>query len=65
MDVNDNPAPGGDLITGVDGQTVNSIVELAAYIKTKNINDIVILTILRDGQVMNVQATLDSWPEIS
>jgi S1-C subfamily serine protease len=63
MDVNNNPAPGGDLITGVDGQPVNSIVELAAYIKTKNVNDIVILTILRDGQVMNVQATLDSWPE--
>jgi S1-C subfamily serine protease len=65
VDIMDNVTPGGDLITGVDGQPVNSVIELATYIKTKNVDDTITLTILRDGQLMNVQAILDSWPATS
>jgi S1-C subfamily serine protease len=63
IDIYDNPIPGGDLITAVDGNSVNSVIELATYIKTKSVGDTITLTTLRNGEVINILATLASWPE--
>jgi S1-C subfamily serine protease len=53
---------GGDVITAVDGKAVTSVDDLSAYISTKSVGDKVSLTILRNGQSITVQVTLDAWP---
>ena len=53
---------GGDVITAVDGKAVTSVDDLSAYISTKLVGDKVSLTILRNGQSITVQVTLDAWP---
>jgi S1-C subfamily serine protease len=53
---------GGDVITAVDGKSVASVEDLSAYISTKSVGDKVSLTVLRNGQSITVQVTLDAWP---
>lgn len=54
---------GGDLIIAVDGQQVRSFSELLSYlINYRSPGDTVTLTILRSGQQMEVQLTLESRP---
>ena len=53
---------GGDVITAVDGKAVASVDDLSAYISTKPVGDTVSLTILRNGQSITVQVTLEAWP---
>ena len=53
---------GGDVITAVDGKAVSSVEDLSAYISTKSVGDNVSLTVLRNGQSITVQVTLDAWP---
>ncbi len=53
---------GGDVITAVDGKSVASVEDLSAYISTKSVRDKVSLTVLRNGQSITVQVTLDAWP---
>jgi S1-C subfamily serine protease len=53
---------GGDVITAIDGKTVNSITELSTYVKSKNVGDVVTLSVLRDGSTVNVQVTLGVRP---
>jgi len=53
---------GGDVITAVDGKSVASIADLSAYISTKLVGDKVSLAILRNGQSITIQVTLDAWP---
>jgi len=55
-------AAGGDVITAVDGKSVASVEDLSAYISTKSVGDKVSLTVLRNGQSITVQVTLDAWP---
>jgi len=52
------PGTGGDVITGVDGQTITTIEQLSTYIATKNVGDTVNLTILRGTQTLTVSVTL-------
>ena len=54
---------GGDIIIGVEGLTLDSFYELQVYL-TRNTQpgDIVTLTIIRDGDVMDVDFTLGSRP---
>jgi len=61
-DSNGYPTTGGDVITAIDGQTVKSISQLSTYVSTKKVGDIVNLTILRAGQNISIQATLQAWP---
>ena len=55
-------AAGGDVITTVDGQPVTGITQLLAYIGTKNVSDTIKITVLRGGQTINVQVTLQERP---
>ena len=54
---------GGDIIIGVEGLTLDSFYELQVYL-TRNTKpgDTVTLTIIRDGDVMDVEFTLGSRP---
>ena len=53
---------GGDVIIAVDGKAIASVEDLSAYISSKSVGDKVSLTILRNGQSITVQVTLDAWP---
>jgi S1-C subfamily serine protease len=53
---------GGDIIIAVDGKAIASVEDLSAYISSKSVGDKVSLTILRNGQSITVQVTLDAWP---
>ena len=54
---------GGDVITAIDGQPVNTFDELLSYLTTnKSPGDTAVLTILRDGQPMDVTITLGTRP---
>jgi S1-C subfamily serine protease len=53
---------GGDVITSVDGQSVSSIHQLAAYIDTKKVGDTVDLSVLRGKDTTTIKATLGEWP---
>jgi 2-alkenal reductase len=54
---------GGDVITAIDGQPVVTFDDLLGYLTTnKSPGDTVVLTILRDGQTMEVTVTLGTRP---
>ncbi len=53
----------GDVIQTVDGQTVDSVVELQDAIMFKSIGQVVTLGIIRDGQPVIVEVLLGSRPD--
>jgi S1-C subfamily serine protease len=54
---------GGDIITAIDGHAVVRIEDLISYIEEhKFVGDNVILTIYRDGQTLDLNATLQGRP---
>jgi 2-alkenal reductase len=54
---------GGDLITAFDGQPVSTFDELLSYLLTsKSPGDTVTLTVLRDGQSVDITVTLGERP---
>jgi len=54
---------GGDLITAFDGKPVSTFESLLSYLLTsKSPGDTVVLTILRDGQSMDIPVTLGARP---
>lgn len=54
---------GGDLITAIDGRPVRNFDDLLSYLITnKSPDDNVVLTVLRDGQPVDVTITLDTRP---
>ncbi len=62
LDTNGAPAPGGDIITAVDGNAVSSVPDISNYINTKNVGDNITLSVLRNGSNTDVQVTLGTWP---
>jgi S1-C subfamily serine protease len=62
LDTDGNAAPGGDVITAADGNSVKTVQELSNYFNTKNVGDTVTLSIIRQGSTMDVKVTLGSWP---
>ena len=50
---------GGDVIIGIDNQTVNSVSDITDYLKNKKEGDIVKLKILRDNEMTNVPVKLE------
>ena len=54
---------GGDVITSVDGQPVSSADQLTDYVESKRAGDQVTLTLLREGKPLDLQVTLEDWPE--
>lgn len=53
----------GDIITAVDGRAVSSVDEISRYLETKRPGDQVTLTVLQDGETVQLKVTLGSWPE--
>lgn len=52
----------GDIILAIDDQQVGSVEQLTAYLQTRRPGDTVTLTIVRDGQRMNLPVTLKARP---
>ncbi len=54
---------GGDVITAIDGQTINSMSDIIAYLAIHTqVGQTISLTILRNGQTQNVKVTLGTRP---
>ena len=54
---------GGDVITAIDGHTINSMSDIIAYLAVNTqVGQTVTLTILRDGQNQTVDVALGSRP---
>jgi serine protease Do len=53
---------GGDIITAIDGQTVSQVEELSTIIQQSGPGQQVRVSILRNGNAMNVQVTLAEQP---
>lgn len=54
---------GGDVITAIDGRPVKTFDELLSYLTVnKSPGDTAVLTVLRDGQAMDVTVTLGERP---
>lgn len=54
---------GGDVITAIDGQPIDTFDEMLSYLTTnKSPGDTVVLTVLRDGQSMDITVTLGARP---
>lgn len=60
---NGAPASGGDVITAVEGKSVVSVEDLSAYLNTKQVGDKITLSVLRNGQSIDIQVTLEAWPD--
>jgi len=63
-DTNDpNLKTGGDIITAIDGHPMETFDQLLSYLVTnKSPGDTVVLTVLRDGQSMDITVTLGRRP---
>lgn len=55
------PDPSDDVITAIDGHSLNSIDDLTAYLDSKNVGDRVSLTVVRNGQTMTLHVTLGNF----
>jgi membrane-associated protease RseP (regulator of RpoE activity) len=53
----------GDVITAVDGTTIETLQDFRDLLKDKAVGDTVTLTIDHDGQTLDVTATLEAQPE--
>jgi len=62
-DESGQPTFGGDIITGVDGQTIVKVEELIAYFNAKKPGDNVSLSIQRGDQVLTIEVALGEWPD--
>jgi len=64
LDTNGSPASGGDIITAIDGQSVDAVPDISNYINTnKKVGDTITLSVLRNGSQQQVQITLGTWPD--
>lgn len=55
---------GGDVIVGIDGQKVRAIDDILNYLMTEtDVGDTITLTVVRDGEEMKTDLTLDRRPQ--
>ena len=60
------PSQLGDIITVVDGHAVRQIDDIINYIESqKNVGDNIKFTVNRNGQIMDLTATLQARPQTS
>ncbi len=52
----------GDVIIAIDGREVRTFEDLVNYLDTRSVGDTITLTIVRDGQTMDVEVTLGPRP---
>jgi len=55
-------ALGGDIIRAVDGRSVGSVEDLVSYFSTRKAGDRVTLSVVRNGETLEVTATLGVMP---
>ncbi len=55
----------GDVITAVDGKDVTSVEDIVMHLNSLAPGDSVSLTLLRDGETIQVNVALGEWPEMS
>jgi S1-C subfamily serine protease len=66
QDDSGTPSQTGDIITAVDGHPVRQIDDIINYIESqKNVGDSIKLTVNRNGQIMDLTATLQTRPSAS
>jgi len=53
----------GDIITKIDGQSVNDKAQLSSFIAKKKIGDTLTITLFREDKTTEVKATLEAAPE--
>ena len=53
----------GDVITAVDGRSVSSIDQIVSYFNELNPGDTITLSIYRNLEYVNIEATLAPWPD--
>jgi S1-C subfamily serine protease len=53
---------GGDVITGFDGVEILTMGQLSRLIDDRDVGDAVTLTVVRDGNVIELTAVLRMWP---
>ena len=55
---------GGDIIVAIDGQPIRNFDELIGYlVSNTEVGQEVVVSILRDGEAMEVPVTLDARPD--
>lgn len=52
-----------DIITAIDGRPMKTADDLIAYIQTKDVGDEVTIEVYRNGETLELTATLGTWPE--
>ena len=57
------PDSGDDIITGIDGHSLNSIEELTSFLDTKHVGDHVTMAVVRGGKSISVGATLADFKQ--
>jgi serine protease Do len=56
---------GGDVILAVDNKTISKIDDLTSYIESeKDVGDVIILKVIRDGNIEEIDLTLTARPEL-
>jgi S1-C subfamily serine protease len=66
QDDSGTPSQTGDIITAIDGHPVRQIDDIINYIESqKNVGDNIKLTVNRNGQIMDLTATLQTRPSVS
>jgi S1-C subfamily serine protease len=51
----------GDVIVAIDGEPMTTFEDLADYIDSKDVGTEVTLTVHRDGEEVEIEATLSAW----
>lgn len=55
------PGRGGDVIVAIEGKETKAFVDLARAVDTADVGKSINITVLRNGQRVNLQATLQPW----
>jgi S1-C subfamily serine protease len=58
-----DPDKGGDVITAIDGERVESIEGLISFLNSKQAGDEVVLTVNRGGDILELSMTLAAFPQ--
>jgi S1-C subfamily serine protease len=51
----------GDVVIAIDGKAISNFNELASYVDSKNVGDKIQVKVVRDGQEMSFEVTLEAW----
>jgi S1-C subfamily serine protease len=63
VDARRRPKQGGDIIVAIGGKEVKSVADLVSILNHQLPGDQVTLTVLRNGEKIQVPVTLGEWPE--